>query len=245
MRRRSRFLAYAAVRNAADEPRSRQDRIGLRLLERRCRLRHQPDADRILLAVLHLRPRLLGRPHQYAAGRRPRHPARDARSAPRSALRGFRRTSWWNAWRPDMSNSSATCRCCCSFCSGTTPSSRRCPDFANGFALPGGVLLNNRGLYVPRPLTLDGWHVAAVLVSRDPARLTPSTRWRGAVTGAWRSACGSLSRHAADRVRASRRWRFVAMGAPLEFEYPRGRPVQRQRRRRNRCRSSSRCCSAS
>ena len=36
------------------------------------------------------------------------------------------------------------------------------PDFANGFALPGGVLLNNRGLYMPRPLAVDGWHVAVV-----------------------------------------------------------------------------------
>src|SRR6202163_1948970 len=39
------------------------------------------------------------------------------------------------------------------------------PDFANGFALPGGILLNNRGLYVPRPLAVDGWHVAAALVA--------------------------------------------------------------------------------
>jgi hypothetical protein len=60
------------------EPRSRQDRIGLRLLECHCRFRHQPDTDRILFAVLHLRPRLLGRPHQHIAGRRPRHPVRDA-----------------------------------------------------------------------------------------------------------------------------------------------------------------------
>ena len=58
------------------------------------------------------------------------------------------------------------------------------PDFANGFALPGGVLLNNRGLYMPRPLTLDGWHVAAVLALAVAARLTPSTRWRRAASGA-------------------------------------------------------------
>ena len=51
------------------EPGARQDRLGLRLLGQHRRLRHQPDADRLLDHV-DLWPRLLGRPAQHAAGRR-------------------------------------------------------------------------------------------------------------------------------------------------------------------------------
>ena len=83
------------------------------------------------------------------------------------------------------------------------------PDFADGFALPGGILLNNRGLYVPRLLTLDGWHVAAVLASVILLGYLFNKlagRSRGAVT--------LLIVFGLPLVA------FVAMGAPLEFEYP-------------------------
>ena len=36
------------------------------------------------------------------------------------------------------------------------------PEFAASFALPGGVLLNNRGLFLPRPLFADGAQILAV-----------------------------------------------------------------------------------
>jgi general L-amino acid transport system permease protein len=36
------------------------------------------------------------------------------------------------------------------------------PEFAASFALPGGVLLNNRGLFLPRPLFADGALILAV-----------------------------------------------------------------------------------
>jgi general L-amino acid transport system permease protein len=92
------------------------------------------------------------------------------------------------------------------------------PDFANGFALPGGVLLNNRGLYMPRPLAFDGWRVAGVLVA-------------AAVVGyafnklAGRS--GGVRRSSALQFAVTLLIviglpvvAFIAMGAPLAFEYP-------------------------
>ena len=93
------------------------------------------------------------------------------------------------------------------------------PDFANGFALPGGVLLNNRGLYVPRPLTVDGWHVAAVLACVIVLGYAFNTL-AGRSTGAWRSA---MVRFPVTLliVFGLPLVAFVLMGAPLEFEYPR------------------------
>ena len=92
------------------------------------------------------------------------------------------------------------------------------PDFANGFTFPGGVLLNNRGLYLPRPLGVDGWHVGGVI----------------ALAVALGFAFNALAARSAGRLRMLG-LRFavtllivvgipvlalIAMGAPLEFEYP-------------------------
>jgi general L-amino acid transport system permease protein len=92
------------------------------------------------------------------------------------------------------------------------------PDFANGFRFPGGFLLNNRGLYVPRPMSIDGWHVAGVIVL--------------AVALAY--AFNALAARSAGPLRMLG-LRFIvtllivvgipvlaliAMGAPLAFEYP-------------------------
>ncbi len=92
------------------------------------------------------------------------------------------------------------------------------PDFANGLAVPGGVLLNNRGLYLPRPLGVDGWHVGGVI----------------ALAIALGFAFNALAARSAGRLRMLG-LRFavtllivvgipvlalIAMGAPLEFEYP-------------------------
>jgi general L-amino acid transport system permease protein len=92
------------------------------------------------------------------------------------------------------------------------------PDFANGFALPGGVLLNNRGLYMPRPLGADGWRVVAVLAAAALIgyafnKLTAQS------AGGWRSTAVrfpiTLLVVVGVPVVA-----FLAMGAPLEFDYP-------------------------
>jgi general L-amino acid transport system permease protein len=92
------------------------------------------------------------------------------------------------------------------------------PDFANGFAFPGGVLLNNRGLYVPRPVTVDGWHVAAVIALVILLGYA-FNKLAARSTGAWRSLevrfpVTLLIVFGLPVVA------FVAMGAPLEFEYP-------------------------
>jgi general L-amino acid transport system permease protein len=39
------------------------------------------------------------------------------------------------------------------------------PEFAASLALPGGALLNNRGLFLPRPLFVDGAQILAVLAA--------------------------------------------------------------------------------
>jgi general L-amino acid transport system permease protein len=92
------------------------------------------------------------------------------------------------------------------------------PDFANGFALPGGVLLNNRGLFVPRPLGVDGWHVAAVLAAAVFIAYA-FNKIAGRSTGLRRS---SAMRFAITvlLVFGIPVVAFIAMGAPLEFDYP-------------------------
>ena len=66
-----------------------------------------------------------------------------------------------------MSRRCATCRCCCSCCSGTMPCLKPLPAPRQSFALPFGVFLNNRGLFVPQPVSQPGalWVVLAALVS--------------------------------------------------------------------------------
>ena len=92
------------------------------------------------------------------------------------------------------------------------------PDFADGFALPGGILLNNRGLYTPRLLTPDGWHVAAVLASVILLGYL-FNKLAGRSRGAWRSAVVRFPVTLLI-VFGLPLVAFVAMGAPLEFEYP-------------------------
>jgi general L-amino acid transport system permease protein len=92
------------------------------------------------------------------------------------------------------------------------------PDFANGFVLPGGVLLNNRGLYMPRPLGADGWHVVAVLAAAALLGYA-FNKFTGQNAGGRRSTAMrfpiTLLIVIGLPVVA-----FLAMGAPLEFDYP-------------------------
>ena len=86
------FLIYERGRATRSRICARAHRVRLRLLGQHRRLRHQPDADRILVAGLDLRPRLLGRPAQHAAGRRRSASCSRPFSASSSASRGCRRT---------------------------------------------------------------------------------------------------------------------------------------------------------
>jgi general L-amino acid transport system permease protein len=92
------------------------------------------------------------------------------------------------------------------------------PDFANGFALPGGILLNNRGLFMPRPLTVDGWHVVAALAAAVLLGYAFNALARRSM-GVWRS---TAVRFAVTLliVIGLPVVALLAMGAPLEFEYP-------------------------
>jgi general L-amino acid transport system permease protein len=92
------------------------------------------------------------------------------------------------------------------------------PDFANGFALPGGALLNNRGLYVPRPLGIDGWHVAGVIalaVVLGFAFNALAARSAGPLRMLGLRFAVTLLIVVGIPVLA-----LIAMGAPLAFEYP-------------------------
>jgi general L-amino acid transport system permease protein len=92
------------------------------------------------------------------------------------------------------------------------------PDFANGFALPGGVLLNNRGLYMPRPLGIDGWHVAGVIalaVALGFAFNALAARSAGSLRMLGLRFAATLLIVVGIPVLA-----LIAMGAPLVFEYP-------------------------
>ncbi len=92
------------------------------------------------------------------------------------------------------------------------------PDFANGFAIPGGFLLNNRGLYVPRPVGIDGWHVAGVIalaVALGFAFNTLAARSAGPLRMLGLRFIATLLIVVGIPVLA-----LFAMGAPLAFEYP-------------------------
>ena len=39
------------------------------------------------------------------------------------------------------------------------------PEMSMSLMLPGGIILNNRGLFTPRPLFADGWHIVALVAA--------------------------------------------------------------------------------
>ena len=130
------FLVYGATINAIDQSATRAHRVRLRLLGQHRRLRHQPDADRY--SARRLRP--MAAPSGSACSTRCWSPGSASSSRPfsasSSASRGCRRTGWCRKSPPAMSRPSATCRCCCNCCSGTTPCSRRCRRCATASPFP-------------------------------------------------------------------------------------------------------------
>ena len=116
--------------------RARHIASGLRLLGQYRGLRHQPDADRLFGRA----PRPSAAPFGSGCSTRCWSPASASCWRPCSALssasRGCRATGSWRGSPAAMSNSSATFRCCCSFCSGTTPCSRRCRNCATASRCP-------------------------------------------------------------------------------------------------------------
>ena len=119
---------------------------------------------------------------------------------------------------------SATSRCCCNCCSGTTRVLKALPRSARQLdASPGGIFLNNRGL-VPAAADLRQPVLAASLDRARRRRSSPRSsiaRWaqrRQMATG--QQAAGAVCRARPDRrrCRSIAFWRWPAF--PLTFEFP-------------------------
>jgi general L-amino acid transport system permease protein len=92
------------------------------------------------------------------------------------------------------------------------------PELASSVVMPGGFILNNRGLFTPRPLFADGWQIAAVIAAAV------------ALAVAFNIVAGRAERlHRAAGVRTAGAAlilagvpviAFLASGASLAFEYP-------------------------
>jgi general L-amino acid transport system permease protein len=92
------------------------------------------------------------------------------------------------------------------------------PEFAASFALPGGVLLNNRGLFLPRPLFTGGAHLlamvaAAVLVAVVVNKVAARSKGFWGATSV-RAVFGLLIVVALPVIV------FVVAGTQIEFDYP-------------------------
>jgi general L-amino acid transport system permease protein len=92
------------------------------------------------------------------------------------------------------------------------------PEFAAGIALPGGVLLNNRGLFMPRPLFADSWHIIAVF-AMVVLLAGIFNKIAGRSTGFW-GALGVRATCTLLIVVGLPVAVFIAAGAPLAFDYP-------------------------
>src|SRR5262249_58213827 len=91
------------------------------------------------------------------------------------------------------------------------------PEFAASLVLPGGVLLNNRGLFLPRPLFADGTQILAVSAALLLAVVFNPLTKRG--TGFW-GAAGVRAAFTLLIAAALPVAIFFVSGAPLAFDYP-------------------------
>ena len=92
------------------------------------------------------------------------------------------------------------------------------PELSSSLVMPGGIILNNRGLFTPRPLFADGWQIAAVLAGTV------------VLAAAFNVAAGRierLRRAAATRAAGTALIllgiplaAYFASGAPFTFEFP-------------------------
>jgi len=92
------------------------------------------------------------------------------------------------------------------------------PEFAASVILPGGVLLNNRGLFMPRPLFANGTHILAMLAAVVLLAVV-FNKIAGRSKGFW----GAISVRAAFTlliVVALPIAVVIVTSAPLDFDYP-------------------------
>jgi general L-amino acid transport system permease protein len=92
------------------------------------------------------------------------------------------------------------------------------PEFAASLTLPGGALLNNRGLFLPRPQLADGSHIFATLLAAVLlAVIFNKVADRG--VGVWQS-IGVRAGVTILIVVGLPAAAFFAAGAPLALDYP-------------------------
>ncbi len=92
------------------------------------------------------------------------------------------------------------------------------PERAESIVLPGGFILNNRGLFTPRPLFADGGQIAAVLAAA--VALAVAFNVAACRVERLQRAAGLRWIIAAAILVAVPAAAFLAAGAPLAFEYP-------------------------
>jgi general L-amino acid transport system permease protein len=92
------------------------------------------------------------------------------------------------------------------------------PEMATSLMLPGGIILNNRGLFTPRPLFADGWQIFGILAAAI-ALAVVFTVVTGRIERLQRAIAvrfaGAILIVIGLPVTA-----FLAAGAPLAFDYP-------------------------
>jgi general L-amino acid transport system permease protein len=92
------------------------------------------------------------------------------------------------------------------------------PETAMSVVLPGGIILNNRGLFTPRPLFADGWQILAVIAAAVALAVAFSVV-TGRIARLQRAVAvrfaGVLSIVVGVPVAV-----FLVAGAPFAFEYP-------------------------
>ncbi len=92
------------------------------------------------------------------------------------------------------------------------------PELASSIVMPGGFILNNRGLFTPRPLFADGWQIAAVIAGAVALALTFNIA-AGRIERLQRAAGVRLVGAGVILVIVPIA-AFLASSAPFAFEYP-------------------------
>jgi general L-amino acid transport system permease protein len=92
------------------------------------------------------------------------------------------------------------------------------PEVAASVTLPGGFILNNRGLFTPRPLFADGWHIVAVIAGAAVLAVLFNIA-AGRVERLQRAVVVRMAGVVVILVGVPVA-AFLASGAPLAFDYP-------------------------
>jgi general L-amino acid transport system permease protein len=92
------------------------------------------------------------------------------------------------------------------------------PERAASIVIPGGFILNNRGLFTPKPLFAGGWHIVAVIAAAIALAL--AFNFIAARVGRLQRAFAARMAGTALILAGVPVAAFLVNGAPLAFEYP-------------------------